>query len=161
VAGSFAQFVAAANSAMIAVTASAHGRIDAALVGFHSQSSIDPPEYVVWLSKMNLTTRLARDCAVLAVHLLSAEQHDLAVQLGSVTEDDDPDKMRKLRTRRHSTGAMLLAECPAWFVGRIQRKLPGGDHQGFVLAPIAASRTTVSPLRLDAVTDIQAGHPDD
>lgn len=145
---------------MIAVSASHHGEVDASLVGFHSQSSIDPTEYTVWLSKLNHTTRLARSCDVLAVHLLGANQRSLAQRLGTVTEDDDAQKMHGVRTRRHSSGAVLLADCPAWFVGRIRRKLPGGDHQGFVLEPIAVSRTTVSPLRLADVESLHAGHPE-
>lgn len=158
-ADAFARWVRAANAAMIAVTASGDGVVDASLVGFHSQSSIEPEHYTVWLSKKNRTTRLARRCAVLGVHLLGEDQFDLAERLGAVTEDDDPTKLEGIRSRRHTSGAVLLTDCPTWFVGRIARRLPGGDHHGFVLEPIAVSRTTVEPLRLRRAEQISPGHP--
>jgi flavin reductase (DIM6/NTAB) family NADH-FMN oxidoreductase RutF len=158
VTSSFARWVQTADGAMIGVTVSDGQQRDGCLVGFHSQCSIDPPRYAVWLSKRNRTYRLARRATLLGVHLLADDQRPLAESLGSVTADEDPGKLDGVRTRRHPSGAVLLAECPAWFVGEIVAHLSGGDHRGFVLEPIAAGRGVVQPLRLCDVIDISGGH---
>ena len=44
------------------------------LVGFHSQSSIDPRQYAVWLSKANHTYPVALRSELFAVHFLTARQ---------------------------------------------------------------------------------------
>jgi flavin reductase (DIM6/NTAB) family NADH-FMN oxidoreductase RutF len=158
----FASWVEAVDPAMIAVTAADGDEIDGCLVGFHSQASIRPLRYLVWLSLQNRTFRIATTAAVLGVHLLAVDQRDLAARLGTVTADDHPDKLRNIATRRHPSGAVLLADCPAWFAGRVLDRFPGGDHHGFLLEPIdVGEATTAAPLRLSAVSDLSAGHPAD
>lgn len=156
----FATWVAAADAAMIAVTAGGvGGEVDACLVGFHSQASIEPPRYVVWLSRANHTTSLAASATMLGVHLLGDGQLELAELLGSVTMDDDRRKLAGLE-RRDEDGATILSACSAWFAGRVIERFDGGDHQGFLLEPTAsACPEPFRPLRLHDTSGIEPGHP--
>ncbi len=156
----FAAWVRCADSAMLAVSECLGDEWDACLVGFHSQASIDPARYLVWLSTANRTYRLARRAEVLGVHLLADDQLDLARRLGARTGDVDPHKLDGVRHRRGRSGAVHLLDCPAWFAGRVLRRVSGGDHHGFLLEPIAAADVRpVQPLRLRQAETIPAGHP--
>ena len=73
---------------MIVVTAQYRGERGGCLVGFHTQCSIEPPRYAVWLSKANHTTRVALQATHLAVHFLGPDDHDLAALFGEQTGDD-------------------------------------------------------------------------
>lgn len=159
----FSDWVSAADAAMIAVTAAGDGdELDACLVGFHSQASIDPPRYVVWMSNANRTSAIARNADVLGIHLLRRDQHKLAQRLGSVTQDDEPNKLAGIEMTTHASGAVVLERCSAWFAGRVVDRFDGGDHRGFLLEPVdAACPASFDPLRLHAASDIDAGHPAD
>ena len=47
------------DQALIVVTTAANDQRSGCLVGFHTQCSIEPFRYAVWLSKANLTYRVA------------------------------------------------------------------------------------------------------
>ena len=84
---------------MIVVTASDGGRIAGCLVGFSGQSSIDPLRYVVYLSKLNHTYRVARRSTHLMVHFLASDQLELARHFGELTGD------RNFQVRRRALDA--------------------------------------------------------
>ena len=84
----FSRVTAALDVPMIVVTASDGVRIAGCLVGFSGQSSIDPLHYVVYLSKLNHTYRVARGATHLMVHFLSSDQLDLARHFGELTGDE-------------------------------------------------------------------------
>ncbi|MGV9900177.1 flavin reductase family protein, partial [Streptomyces tendae] len=86
---------------MCVVTAAAHGERAGCLVGFSSQCSIRPVRYVVWISDVNRTFRVARSADVLAVHLLARDQRGTAELFGGLT-GDDVDKFRRVRWREAS-----------------------------------------------------------
>jgi len=160
----FDAVVARLDPAMVVVTAAAGTERDGCLVGFHAQAGIEPCRYVVWLSVVNRTYRIAGNATHLAVHALGAEDHPLAARFGGTT-GDDVDKLADLSWTAGAGGAPLLADLPVRFTGRIVSRLdvPGGDHVGFVLEPVAgeepAGRGGGEPFRLRAARDIQAGHP--
>ena len=58
------------------------------LVGFTTQSSIDPPRFIACLSHNNRTYRRGRDAAVLGVHAVPADAADLAELFGGETGDE-------------------------------------------------------------------------
>jgi flavin reductase (DIM6/NTAB) family NADH-FMN oxidoreductase RutF len=147
------------DPAMVVVTVAVDDERDGCLVGFHSQCSIDPPRYAVWLSRANRTFELAARASHLCVHLLGAEDHDLAALFGGET-GDEVDKLAGCDWHPGPGGVPLLARCPSWFVGRIvDRPDDGGDHVAHVLEPIEAGAALSSaPLRLGAVTGIDPGH---
>jgi len=157
-------FIGRLNPDMCVVTAAAGGERAGCLVGFASQCSIRPVRFVVWLSEVNHTFRVARTAEVLAVHLLAREQHALAELFGGRTGDRE-DKFRHVRWREAYGGAVVLEDAPAWFVGRIMSCAGGGDHVGFVLDPVEwGERQTPYEgplLRLGDARTIAPGHPVD
>src|SRR4051794_25803257 len=66
----FDRFVAQLDTSLVVVTAAADGQHAGCVVGFHTQCSISPQRYAVWLSKGNLTYRVSLFATHLAVHLL-------------------------------------------------------------------------------------------
>jgi flavin reductase (DIM6/NTAB) family NADH-FMN oxidoreductase RutF len=159
----FDELVAAMDAAMVVVTAAgADGEVDGCLVGFHSQSSIDPRRYTVWLSVANRTYRLAGGATHLGVHRLTADRHDLAERFGGRTGDDGVVKLRAGTWTPGEGGAPLLHDLPDRFIGRIVDRLEaGGDHVAFVLEPSHAvlERPDEPSFRLSQAGDITPGHP--
>src|SRR3546814_18299938 len=86
---SFDEIVAAMDTAMVVVTVADGDERDGCLVGFHSQCSIEPPRYVVWLSRANRTFEMASRATHLAVHPLAADTHPLDAHCGGETGDED------------------------------------------------------------------------
>lgn len=151
--------VAAMDSAVVVVTVAVGDERDGCLVGFHSQCSIDPPRYAVWLSVANRTEELAQRATFLAVHLLAADQHGLAALFGGET-GDDVDKLAHCPWEPGPGGVPLLVDCPGRFVGRIVESGRGqGDHAMYLLdVAAAADGVPDALLRLSAVDDIDPGH---
>ncbi|MFF6918508.1 flavin reductase [Streptomyces sp. NPDC012466] len=157
------EFIDRLNPDMYVVTAAAGGERAGCLVGFASQCSLRPVRFVVWLSELNHTFRVARNAEVLAVHLLGREQHGLAELFGGHT-GDRTDKFQDVRLREAYGGALVLEDAPAWFVGRIVTRAGGGDHIGFVLDPVewGGHEGCDGPLlRLSDALTIDPGHPVD
>ncbi len=146
---------------MCVVTAAAGEVRSGCLVGFSGQCSIHPVRFVVWLSKVNHTYAVACAAQYLAVHLLTRDQHELAVLFGGET-GDRVDKFTQVRWRRGEGGAVVLEDTAAWFVGTVEGRVDGGDHVGFVLAPLQWGEGIDGPLlRLGDCRDISPGHPAD
>ncbi|MFC9846585.1 flavin reductase family protein [Streptomyces sp. NPDC060223] len=146
---------------MYVVTAEADGERAGCLVGFASQCSIRPARFMVWLSKENRTYRVAEHAERLAVHLLRRDQDRLARLFGGET-GDRTDKFANASWHPGPGGSLILDEAPAWFVGRVENRIDGGDHVGFLLAPEAAENLAgnhTSLLTLKDALDITAGHP--
>jgi flavin reductase (DIM6/NTAB) family NADH-FMN oxidoreductase RutF len=156
----FDRLVAQLDTAMVVVTATAAGEVDGCLVGFHSQCSIRPRRYALWLSTVNRTYRIARSSAVLGVHALAVDQHDVAAHFGGET-GDDVDKLAGVAWSPGPDGVPLLDDVADRFVGRVvQRVEVGGDHELFVVEPADARvAPSLTPLRLSGATDIAPGHP--
>jgi flavin reductase (DIM6/NTAB) family NADH-FMN oxidoreductase RutF len=161
------------DAALVVVTVAVDGERDGSLVGFHSQASIDPPRYVVWLSVANRTTRLAAGAEHLGVHVLSATDHALAALFGGTT-DDDPGpaggKLEQVAWTEGPGGVPLLDAVPVRFVGRVLEWLrpAGADHHGAVLEPVAGrgaddddrhDPSVAAAFRLHQAHDITPGHP--
>ena len=140
------------------VTAAADGDRGGCLVGFAAQCSIQPPRFMVWLSKKNHTLTIARRAEVLAVHFPTAEQVDLAARFGT-RSGDHVDKLASERWHEGPPGVPILDEVPRWFAGRITERLDSGDHIAFMLEPIAASVADALPqLGFQAVRHLDPGH---
>lgn len=161
---------------MYVVTAAAGDRRAGCLVGFASQCSIHPPRFVVWLSTANHTYRVARGASHLTVHLLREDQRELAERFGSLT-GDSVDTFARTDWRPGTEGSPVLAEADTWFTGRVEGQIEGGDHVGFLLAPVAEGRPGTGrpgtggpaggrpggrprpgPLRYGDVRDVEPGH---
>ena len=118
---------------MIIVTTAAGGERSGCLVGFHTQSSIHPARWAVWISKVNHTHRLATRAGVLAVHFPSADDRDLAALFGEET-GDEIDKFAHCAWTEGPDGVPLLDRIANRFVGRVRDTLDdGGDHQCYIV----------------------------
>jgi flavin reductase (DIM6/NTAB) family NADH-FMN oxidoreductase RutF len=143
---------------MFVVSACADGRVDACLVGFTSQCSIDPPRFVVFLSKANRTYELARRADTVVVHRLRADQHEIAEQLGGTSAHDDPTKLSGCDWEPGPGGAPVLAGCD-WFAGRVEARIDAGDHVAFLLEPFGGRCNDDGQLGAQEAFDITAGRP--
>jgi riboflavin-specific deaminase-like protein len=157
----FHRAVGQLDSPMQIVTAAtpATGERGGCLVGFAAQCSIQPPRFMVWLSKKNHTLTIARRSSVLAVHFPTPDQLDLAERFGTRT-GDDVDKLASERWHEGPEGVPILDDVPRWFAGRITERFDAGDHVAFMLEPIAGSVAAddLPQLGFQSVKHLQPGH---
>jgi flavin reductase (DIM6/NTAB) family NADH-FMN oxidoreductase RutF len=143
---------------MMIVTVAAGDELGGCLVGFTTQTSIDPPRFAVCLSDKNRTFRLAREAEHLGVHFLAAEDDDLAELFGSET-GDEVDKLARVEWSRGPGGVPLLDRCPNRFVGLILERLSAGDHCLFLLEPVHAEHgKEMSPFPFHRAKRLEPGH---
>jgi flavin reductase (DIM6/NTAB) family NADH-FMN oxidoreductase RutF len=140
------------------VTARAGDERLGCLVGFATQASIDPSRFVVGLSRANRTHRRGRDSAALAVHCAPAGAPDLAELFGGET-GDEVDKFARCAWRDGPEGLPILDRCERWFVGRVVDRLDAGDHELFLLAPVAARAGREDAFTFHRAKRIEPGHP--
>lgn len=145
---------------MAIVTAAMGAERAGCLVGFHSQSSIDPARYCAWISKANHTYRVMLHSTYLAVHLLTVADLELARHFGALT-GDDVDKFQDCDTQTGLFGLPLLTACAnRMVVRRIALLDDGGDHVCVTAEPIeVTSSGPFTPLRFRDVDDLEPGHP--
>ncbi|WP_330314984.1 flavin reductase family protein [Streptomyces sp. NBC_00523] len=159
----FDRFTDALDYPMYVVTAEADGERAGCLVGFGSQCSMRLPRFMVWLSELNRTCRIAARTDRLAVHLLRRDQNALARLFGGET-GDRTDKFARVAWHPGPGGVPVLDEAPAWFAGRVERRIGGGDHIGHLLAPEEVHHSADGGfpfLSVNAAIDIPPGHPVD
>lgn len=156
------RFIAGFDYPMFVVTAvdSGTGTRAGCLVGFATQTSIEPFRFLVCLSRRNHTYRAAEGAAVLAVHVLGRgeDQQELAALFGEQT-GDEVDKFARCSWRPGPEGVPLLTGAHRRLVGRILERTELGDHVGFLLDPIEVTiDTEAAPLTLGTLPDLQPGH---
>ncbi|MEU8120382.1 flavin reductase family protein [Spirillospora sp. NPDC049024] len=156
------EFVAGFDYPMFVVTTVDPGTGTRAgcLVGFTTQTSIEPFRFLVCLSRRNRTYRAAEAAKVLAVHVLgrSEEQRRLAALFGERT-GDEIDKFTRCSWRPGPEGVPLLTGAPRRLVGRIEERVELGDHTGFLLAPVdVAIGADTAPLTFRTLPDLEPGH---
>ena len=107
----FSALTTGTDPAMAIVTTAVGDERGGCLIGFHTQSSMDPARYCVWLSKANHTYRLALRATHLGVHFLQPADFELAELFGT-RSGDDVDKFADVAARVHSAGVPLLTDVP-------------------------------------------------
>ncbi len=122
---------------IVTATAAAGGERAGCLVGFATQTSIDPPRFLVCISRRNRTHEVAGRASALAVHFVPADADDLVELFGSHS-GHEVDKFAETPWREGPDGAAILAACPNWFVGRVIERRALGDHTGYLLEPVTA-----------------------
>jgi flavin reductase (DIM6/NTAB) family NADH-FMN oxidoreductase RutF len=142
---------------MFVVTARAGDERLGCMVGFATQASIDPPRFLVGLSHRNRTYRHARDAAHLAVHCLPANHPELAELFGGET-GDEVDKFARCAWHDGPEGLPILDDCRNWFVGHVRERLDAGDHDLYVLAPVAAQTGEQADFTFHRAKRIEPGH---
>jgi flavin reductase (DIM6/NTAB) family NADH-FMN oxidoreductase RutF len=119
---------------MFIVTTAAGGERAGCLVGFATQSSINPGLFLACISVRNHTYRVAERASALAVHVVPEGGHEIAELFGGVTGDEE-DKFSRCEWTPGPEELPLLTACPSWFAGWILSRTPLGDHTGFLLDP--------------------------
>jgi len=143
---------------MFIVTAAAGGERAGCLVGFATQTSIDPARFLVCVSRTNRTYRVACAARALGVHVVPAAAVALAELFGGET-GDEVDKFARAAWRDGPEGVPILADCPSWFVGRVLERVDAGDHVAFLLDPVAAEHgATGDALTFHRARHIAPGH---
>ena len=127
------------------------------LVGFTTQASIDPPRFIACLSHENRTYRLGKDAPALGVHAVPADADDLAGLFGGETTDET-DKFGRTPWHEGPEGVPVLERCENWFAGRVLARWDTGDHDAFLLEPLAGSSTEEDEFSFHRAKRIDPGH---
>ncbi|ORW20731.1 oxidoreductase [Mycolicibacter nonchromogenicus] len=156
---SFQQLVSMLDYTMFVVTTTSNGSASGCLVGFATQTSIDPSRFLVAMSKRNHTFEVAAEAEHLAVHVLARRDIELARLFGSET-GDEIDKFERCSWHSGPAGMPILDDAPAWFVGKTLRRMNLGDHMGYLLEPVAGyvAHEDATLLSLSDVVDLEPGH---
>ena len=143
---------------MLIVTAAAGEERAGCLIGFATQTSIDPGRYLVCISRKNRTHRVAARAGVLVVHFLRSDQDELAQLFGGET-GDEVDKFERCDWREGPAGTPIVEACGNWFAGEVVERVDLGDHTGFLLSPIAGEqREQVDQFSFHRARRIDPGH---
>lgn len=154
----FQRLVAQLDYPMFIATVTAAGDRAGCLIGFATQSSIDPPRFLAGISDKNRTFRVASGADSMAIHLVPEDADELAELFGGET-GDETDKFERCDWREGPGGVPLLDGCPNRFVGRIVERIDFGDHVGMVLEPFFAEADEESAqLGFHRAQRIEPGH---
>lgn len=145
---------------MFVVTTRAGGELSGCLVGFATQTSLQPSRFMVGISRKNHTFAAAARAEHLAVHVLARRDTELARLFGGRT-GDDIDKFAYCSWTEGPAQMPILDDAVAWFVGKTVSRVDVGDHLGYLLEPIAAHapEQVGQLLAFSDVADIEPGHP--
>ncbi|HEU0194739.1 MAG TPA: flavin reductase family protein [Gaiellales bacterium] len=156
----FDHFAAAGSAPLYIVTVADGEDRYGCLVGFASQTSIDPPRFLTCISVANATHRHVQRAAELAVHQVPADRRDLAELFGGTTADEGADKFQRCRWTAAPGGLPVLDDCPTRMIGAVVDRHPLGDHTGLLLRPLHVEADPARPPLLGAsASDIEPGHP--
>jgi flavin reductase (DIM6/NTAB) family NADH-FMN oxidoreductase RutF len=142
---------------MFIVTAAARGERDGCLVGFATQAGIDPPHFIVCLSKNNRTYRIAKHASAVAVQVVPEDGGELAELFGGETADE-VGKLERAAWSEGPEGLPLLEGCPSWFAGRVLERIDCGDHEGLLLEVFAAADGGGGQFSVQRAVGIEPGH---
>jgi flavin reductase (DIM6/NTAB) family NADH-FMN oxidoreductase RutF len=141
------------------VTAANEDEMSGCLAGFVTQSSMDPVQFLICISKVNHTYPIAQRSRGLALHVLGADQRDVASLFGERT-GDTADKFDQVAWTRGSTGSPILSDCAAWIEGRIIGRMSGGDHEAFLITvDHGGAGSHEGCFMLHDATHFHPGHP--
>jgi flavin reductase (DIM6/NTAB) family NADH-FMN oxidoreductase RutF len=158
----FHELVSGIDYPMFIVTTVADGTKAGCLVGFVTQSSIEPVRLLVCLSKANATFRAAQQAELLAVHFLGRSDMELSRLFGEET-GDDVDKFTRCHWVDGPGGVPLLPGTKGWVVATILDRFDTGDHVAFLVEPFLANaeQPNGSQLSFQQVREMEPGHAAD
>lgn len=153
------RLIGALDYPMLIVTAASGSRRGGCLVGFSTQCSIDPPRFLVCLSKRNATYRIAQEAPAVAVHFLTGADRELAELFGEQT-GDDIDKLQHVAWEEGPHGVPIIDGGAGSFVGKVLERRDVGDHVAFVLEPTQVRHRGVDAPQLgfQDVKGMEPGH---
>lgn len=158
----FSKLMGSLNSPLIVVTTAADEVLAGCLVGYHSQSSITPQHYGLWLSKANHTYRVGLLASHFGAHFLTQEDVSLAKHFGTQS-GQTVDKFAHIGVETDEHGVPLLTDCPNRAVlERIAVLDDGGDHVCITTRVTSAqSNGKFSPLRIVDIGQLDPAHGSD
>jgi flavin reductase (DIM6/NTAB) family NADH-FMN oxidoreductase RutF len=153
-------FVEATDYPLLVITTIADGgQRSGCLAGFVTQCSIDPPRFLVCISRVNHTFDVVQRARFMVLHLLGERQSDLASRFGERT-GDSVDKFTDVRWHPGPEGVPVLDECSAWVLVEILARFDVGDHQAVLAGPLDGGAGNQSGLLiLSNAPPLDAGHP--
>ena len=155
----FHELVGELDYSMFIVTVRDGDQRAGCLVGFATQSSIDPARFLVCLSRKNHTYRVAQHADLLAVHFVPRDAGALAELFGGHSGEES-DKFAHCEWYPGPDNVPILRECGNWFAGRVLERLDLGDHVGFLLDPVQARREREeSRFEFQRAKRIEPGQP--
>ena len=124
---------------MFVVTTQADGDPSGCLVGFATQTSMQPRRGF-WSGCPGTTTPAGwrRDPSYLAVHVLARRHIGLARLFGGQT-GDQVNKFDHCSWHTGPHGMPILDDAVAWFVGKTLKRIDLGDHIGYLLEPVTGA----------------------
>lgn len=134
--GVFDDLMAMLDGPAYVVTTQADGQPSGCLVSFATQTSVQPPSFMIVVPRNSHTREVASRSEHLAVHVLSQRDVVLAELFGSQT-DDQNNKFDRCSWRAGPQGMPILDEAVAWFIGRTVYWIDIGDHVAYILEPVA------------------------
>lgn len=158
----FDVLVASLDYPMVVITTTDGADNSGCLAGFATQCSIDPPRWIVCVSKANHTHQVASTASTLVVHVLREAQRDVADLFGTES-GDDIDKFEHCTWSSGPMGVPVLADTD-WFAGQVRERWDAGDHTAFLLDVLpegSANRHAEPQLGFQRVRDLDAGHDPD
>jgi flavin reductase (DIM6/NTAB) family NADH-FMN oxidoreductase RutF len=138
---------------------SADGEMSGCLAGFVTQCSIDPPNFLVCISKANHTLGVAECSPGMGLHLLGEDQMDLARLFGAET-GDQVDKFAAVDWRLGSSGAPLLVDTAVSMEGDLLGHFSVGDHVAFLMRGVrSVAGGHGGLLTYRSAPPLRPGHP--
>jgi flavin reductase (DIM6/NTAB) family NADH-FMN oxidoreductase RutF len=135
------------------------GDMSGCLAGFVTQCSINPPNFLVCVAKVNHTFEVADRSTAMGLHLLGKDQLELARIFGEET-GDLVDKFAQCDWRLGATGAPLLVESAVALEGPILGHFSAGDHEAYLLrAERAVEGAHPGLLMYRDAPHLRPGHP--
>jgi flavin reductase (DIM6/NTAB) family NADH-FMN oxidoreductase RutF len=115
-----------ATGVTVVTTENAQGEPVGLTVSSFNSVSLDPP-LVLWsLSAASTSLEAFQQCERYVVHVLAADQLQLAERFA---RGSTPDRYAGVRVRRAPGGTLMLDEsCAAWFECDNRSRYPEGDH---------------------------------
>jgi flavin reductase (DIM6/NTAB) family NADH-FMN oxidoreductase RutF len=129
------------------------------LAGFVTQSSVEPPNFLVCISKENHTFGIACRSTSMGLHLLGDAQADVARLFGEET-GDRVDKFASCDWRLGSTGAPMLVDSAVSMEGHVIGHFSTGDHEAFLMRGVrAVAGAPPGLLTYRNGPELHPGHP--
>ncbi len=130
----FDDLMAMLDSPVFVVTTQADGIPSGCLVAFGTQTSVQPPSFMVGLPSGSGAHEVGSRSEYVAVHVLPRSQDKLAELFGKQPDD----AFAHCSWRAGPVGMPILDDAAAWFVGRTVSRSPVADHVAYLLEPVAA-----------------------
>lgn len=154
----FATLMSSENTSLIVVTTAAENVRAGCLVSYHTQASMKPQHYNIWLSKANHTYKIGLLANRFAVHFLAQDDLAWAEHFATIS-GQHTDKFAGLEVKMRHEVPLLTALPNRMIVEQISMLDDGGDHV-CVTARVIEAETSghFTPLRLSDIGDLRPAH---